>query len=362
MLQMVSYGQVNLRLEVTQQYVGNFYIGDVDFLQQNSGREIFKLHVDEVSSSSFGRFEFDISFVSTDGTVKDLVHFYTNNFTIQPVTDEPYDVISNSDMSSPVEVNYAEERIVIEHTDLNLNNVAEIEDYVQKTGKLPAGKYEFKVLFTGTSDRDVGNFMIIYNPTVIHLSSPGIRVIGAGSELPGMSAVSSTPFFQWHSDARLFNLYVYEKLPTDRTVNDVFGHEPFAEIMDIEDQYYQYPLEPTPIPNGVVRALQEGINYFWYVEAKIPTVTPEEYDILKSEVFQFNVTALDGVQNENQRIIEALKNILIPGYKGQLDQFRGLNPTGAIYINGRKVTVEELEKISFEVLQRNYKIKKVVVD
>ena len=53
---------------------------------------------------------------------------------------------------------------------------------------------------------------------------------------------------------------------------------------------------------------------------------------------------------------------MIPGYKGQLDQFRGLNPNGAIYINGRKVSVEELEKIGFEVLQKKYKIKKVEVN
>ncbi len=361
-------------LQIIQEDVGVFYIGDIDPLNISTGKVIFNLHVTNNGPDVTGRMFFEVSFTPINQTEEfsgTFLEFYTNNITVPSGVSWTF---NNLELAEGIIPPGSTEELVVEHTDLNIDFSDKMKNYFLETGKFLAGTYTFTARFMDGIDND--NIIIVSNPTLLHLLNPGRRVSGSQTTYLQAPVTGETPLFSWVSDAKLFNLYVYEKLPTDNTPNDVFSHEPFAVIENLTTTNFQYPMEPKVInkisfsgnvqvltaSKSMVRPLQPGKIYYWFIEAKISTITPGVYESMKSEIFQFLVASPGNTQSNYSRIMEALKNILIPGYKNELAKINGFDPNGVILINSKKVTIEELEMLANEIMKREYTIKKVTVE
>ncbi len=261
------------------------------------------------------------------------------------------------------------ETIEFNSYDIAFDLVEDLEQKVLATGQLPAGKYLFYI--EAIREDDPGNpipdpnlddnVIVVTNPTYVQPLFPGNR---ADSGTPPQIG-TTVPYFQWESDANIFNLYVYEKMESDRTLEDVFSHDPILHLEGYPNKIFQYPLDTTPLTFlnnrgeevgrsvGPIRLLEPGKTYYWVVEAVIPTAGEPLY--LKSEVYQFRIFNLNDVEAFAQNILNFLRQVLGPDFDRYMNQLTNYSPTGTILINnapvGRDALFNFLEKF------RNGKIK-----
>ncbi|GAB4174906.1 MAG: hypothetical protein Kow00108_09950 [Calditrichia bacterium] len=335
---------VFLDLKITVPDAESFYVGDLDFIQRNSNNFIFSLEVRNNGPDVQGSFNIRVIYQGLSGPVE-LVRAVTNSVTVPQGANW---VISNVDLNRGYPLPGTEEELEIVDYSLNFDRLNFIEDYVLRTNKLPSGKYDFTVSFNTVDDViPTNNTIIIRNPSYVQLSFPGNDI----SNPEPTSLPTIAPIFQWNSDASLFDLFIYEVLPTDESANDVFSHEPYAIIRDLTTQNFQYPITPGVLTGngtseGSVRPLERGKHYAWYVEAKISTGVEGQFEKIKSQVYHFKINSFRSNQLDNEKIFIALQLLLGKSYDEIISQFKGYSPGDKILLNGKKITSEELIKLA----------------
>nr|NIV97833.1 hypothetical protein [Candidatus Saccharibacteria bacterium]NIW78165.1 hypothetical protein [Calditrichia bacterium] len=159
------------------------------------------------------------------------------------------------------------------------------------------------------------------------------------------------PYFQWYTDvnpaAASYNIFVYERLPTDETTQDVLSHPPILQLMNYQESFFQYPSQSSPTFSsgqavGPVRLLEEGKTYYWKVESVVPTGTGNL--VLESDVYRFKITDLGQGAQSSQQILAFLEQILGPENESFLRQLReqGFEPNGNLSLDGNDVQVNKL--------------------
>jgi hypothetical protein len=206
-----------------------------------------------------------------------------------------------------------------------------IKDIALPTGQLPAGKYTIyitvKDVTTGTSS-SVGKssaVIVLTNPSNVELLFP----------TEGDQHVSPLPLFQWVFDGTTSKLWVFEKLPTQATLDEATQGTP---IFTIQTASNSYPYQPAGS-----RPLQAGKTYVWYVEGRVNGLGGKAY-VLKSPLRSFTIEP--GVSGYSS-LLEELEHSLDPKYKSVFDQIRsdGLLIYGSPRTNGAILPANELLRI-----------------
>ncbi len=241
---------------------------------------------------------------------------------------------------------------------IDFASIQDLEKKVIKTGKLPAGVYEFRVELlrdppVGAPIPDLNpgdNILTITNPTTIEPLYPGLRVNSL--EVPEIP--TTTPYFVWQSDAEFFNLYVYRKYEAD-DIQDVLSRDPILFLESYPGQIFQFPSESEPLiffnsigdpigrSIGAVRLIEPGNIYYWFVEALIPTASGVAQ--LPSDVFQFKVSDREKSAMDSDLILAYLRQILGERFDESMEPLKGFSPSGAILLNGAPANVQVLEEL-----------------
>ncbi len=261
---------------------------------------------------------------------------------------------------------------------VNADKIERLKNQVFATGRLPSGRYIFQIrVETNQLPPDQiappsRETLIIRNPSNVFLIYPGAPVSSPNTpEIP-----STYPQLQWQSDANIFNLYVFEKRPEDRSVQDVLNHPPFLRMERMvfppeqRQFFFQYPTTTQPIrlknggrSVGSIRLLQPGKVYYWFVEALVPT-SSNDYKKLKSDVYKFRILPRNPQNAQGKQIVTMLQNVL--GERGRV-LFKklmeeGYMPTGRVRVNGRPMTMEEFSRYLMQLQGSKSKIGRIEVN
>lgn len=364
-----AQGELVLDLNIIVPDAETFYIGDLDFIQKNSNKLIFSLHVMNNGPAVEGRFNINVIYRGQN-TTEELVRAVSNQIVIPTGVNWN---ITNVDFNRGIELPTPDGGSVEVHIDdyqLNFDKIGFIQDYVLKTNKLPSGEYSFNISFGTVSDiNQNNNRFFIKNPSFVQLSFPGTDISNPNPE--EISTIA--PIFQWFSDASLFDLYIYEFRETDMAIQDVFNHEAFAVIRNLSTQHFQYPITPGvyTVPSqgnlvtrseGNLRPLERGKVYAWYVEAKIPTAVENQFEIIKSPVYYFKIGSIQSSKLQHDMILKALQIILGRSYDKVIAQLKGYVPGDQIYFNGKPISPEELMKIAVQVQKNQLLIRNIEIE
>ena len=327
-------------------------VGELDLLNTGLTQPLFDVEVRSLSSAAVNaRLELKIlkdgvQIIKAESNVVEFPGNYTLNTTNTQLNQG---IIVPNSQGDPQEL-----ELRIRDNNINYSAVSNLEQALQTTGFLPAGQYNFVLTLIRATDgvriNDINpdnNILYISNPTSIILQFPGRST--AESEIEEVNTIF--PFFQWYADAVAggirYNIYVYEKLPEHRTIQDVLNYTPILQVENYGLNFFQYPTDSDPsLPSGnivgAVRLLQPGKIYYWTVEMVVPTSTSTI--VIPSDVFRFRVA--ESVQNVvfTPQIIIFLRQILGPENEGVLQSIidGGFEPTGKITLDGSEIDISQL--------------------
>lgn len=372
--QVLAQGGIDIDLSLFEQVKDSrmFYVGDIDFLKQGTGPNLFNLNI----VNNFGR------------PVEAQLHFQLrlNGISIAEVFSQPFTLPVGPTtftylglVTGTATIPATGEIVELRDFDVTLNRVPNLEGEVTATGKLPAGQYlffmEVLVLENGLpveafpDENFSNNILTVTNPTTLELLYPGAPA-GSGD----VSQVSSLfPYFLWQSDAAEFNFFVYKKLTDDQSIQDVLGHEPILHVEGWSNQVFQYPTDPNPdfppddpLQNGLpqavgpVRLLEPGHVYYWFVEAVVLTAFGE--NLLQSDVYQFKTVNPEETENRANLIYLYLRQILGDRYEDFMQSLQNAAPTGNILLNGMPVQVEALAELVQKLQEKKAEIQHISID
>ncbi len=225
------------------------------------------------------------------------------------------------------------------------DKIKRIKEIAQSTGKLPAGTYRFLIQILNASETYIlDTWEKIYEitaPSRIDLVSPGYQ-----SEVR-----TQFPIFKWIAPyLKEFEIYVYEKLPSQATPEEVVsGDKNLRWKFKTNDTQIQYPREALP--------LEDGKTYFWFVKSQIYGSRGTEE--IRSEIWSFNIklgqsiTPQITLTPEQARNLRELINVLNQSGNTEIASLLSkISSDLVILINGRPATSSELAEI-LELLKSN---------
>jgi len=222
-----------------------------------------------------------------------------------------------------------------------------LEQLALPGGTLPAGLYQFVVEASVVNDVNpprVSRFSIdVMNPSSVELLFP----------LDGDDGINRFPLFQWRYDGETSRIAVFEKLPTQGSLEEAITGTPHLtqEVRGLTLQY----------PQAGVRSLEQGKTYVWYVEGLIPESGGTNFKV-RSPLRAFTVTP-QGLGSLNS-LLDELEAALGPKYKSVFDEIRNaaLSPEGAMRLNGNPVTSSDLAHIIRRLRDNPQSITSVVLE
>jgi hypothetical protein len=354
---------VDLRLFNTQARI--FYVGDLDPAGLGNAPNYFIL---EIRNNGATERNVKLKF-SVIGNNVPFVEGETEAFRLPG--NRVY-LFNNNQLNTGVIID--EQEIKLGNYRINFSEIADLENRVTATGKLPAGVYEFRVeLFSPPNSMqpipDINtddNILIISNPTTIEPISPGNRVNSRDvPEIP-----TTTPYFIWQSDAGLFNLLIYRKYEAE-DIQDVLSRDPILRLERYPNQVFQYPSETSPLlfltddgsfsgSRGAVRLIEPGYIYYWYVEALIPSASGLVN--LPSDVYQFKVADRERAAANRNQILVYLRQILGQEYDQYMSQLQGYDPSGYLLIGSSPIEIQDLEEFVKKLVAGKITIQEVIIE
>ncbi len=368
-----SPAKVGARLVLINPNLQMVRIGDLDFSKTGPKRNLFYILLFNDGDQARVRLRFDIFYNNSR-----IAGGITNDFILPPTPPGGLRVSQQQLIDGNVPDGQGGTiRIKMKDYRIDADKVAKLKDQVFATGRLPSGKYIFQIKVESQTlpPSDLlppsREQLIIRNPSNVFLIFPGAPVSSNNTpEIP-----TTYPQLQWQSDANIFNIFVFEKRPEDRSVQDVLNHPPFLRVEKLvmpPDQrqfFFQYPTTTTPIrfrnggrSVGPIRPLQPGKVYYWMVEALVPT-SSNDYRVLKSDVYKFRIMPRNAAKTQARQMMAVMRNFL--GRKGEaimkklLDE--GYFPTGRVRINGRPMSMEEFSRYLIQLQGSESKIGRIEI-
>ncbi len=361
--------QLSIDLHLFNPNAQVFYVGDLGFTGFGSVPNIFTITLQNNGTQPV-RVQIHFYMRLNQATIADA---YSNEFMLPPGTFS----FTSSELNTG-SVNIGGTQVEVQNYNISFDQIENLENQILATGRLPAGQYEFFVELIPIDDsgsplppipdpNNNDNIMTITNPTTLEPLYPGTRV----TQNTLLEVPTPFPYFMWQSDAYLFNLFVFEKYPSDESVQDVLSHEPVLHIEGYPNQIYQYPTDPSPQEyfdnNGnrvgqsvVIRMLEPGKIYYWYVQAIIFTGSGQQ--TLDSDVYQFKVADTEQSSINSQMILNYLQQILGRRYEEVMQQLTNFSPTGNILLNGTPVEIDALMNLINKLNQNKATIENVFVE
>lgn len=267
--------------------------------------------------------------------------------------------------------------IQIDNYDTDLTVIADLEDQILNTGRIPFGQYQFLMSIwevdasgnpiSGEITDNLNNHtLIITNPTSVVLLFPG-----ESASADNIIEVNTTfPFFQWFSDASpvsgRYNISVFEKLQEHQGIQDVLNSPAIFQLEGLTQNFFQYPAESNPMFEsgtviGPIRPLEPGGIYYWQVSSLIPTAS-EPLELI-SDVFRFKVSDNSLATEMDPRILVFLEQLLGANRRHLLQQLQddGFTPNGKMTTNGIPLDINDLLETVSKVIRGEIKIGTVEV-
>ncbi len=204
-----------------------------------------------------------------------------------------------------------------------------LEQIALPSGSLPAGVYTFDVLVNLLKDRNAiqhatARFQfVLSNPSLLELIFP----------LDAERNASRFPMFQWNFDGKGSRLSVFDKLPSQSSLEEATTGIPYL-VTDLSATSFLYP-------QGGVRPLEPGKTYVWFVEGLYGT-SGGAGGTIRSRLRSFTVAS--GADPALRTMLDDLERALGQKYHPlfQLIRAGNLTPTGTIRIDGVSVSTVEL--------------------
>ncbi len=220
------------------------------------------------------------------------------------------------------------------------NQRQRIEDYVARFPTAPVGTYTFVLeAYDATTQQMIGNISKDIN---IRNASPDEVVVSLIDPQPGAIVATLLPTFSWSSPNPDVTLMVYEKLPVQRTPQEATTGIPHLSVDLNGVSTYTYPLSGA-------RRLENGKTYVWFVRTKVKTNRGTVNRDSELRVFR--------VQMGDERVqqLEQFLNTLGGNAAGTLATLESMGwiPRGEMTLDGKRLTMEDLNKLLNELTAKN---------
>jgi hypothetical protein len=293
-------------------------VGDVDFTHATVPKLLFSIGMrTQDGSTAVVKLTITLDIMLTNGDVLTNAIFLE---TKSPhVTINGSRTITNLDLGKTIPVD----------VQVNADARRKLEETALPSGLVPSGTYKFTVNATPilAGAGDTKNFSIyLTNPSSIELLSP----------VDGDQYVNEFPLFQWQFDGSQSTISIFEKLPSQSTLEEAASGVPQLTAT-VSTTSFQYP-------SAGVRKLEPGGTYVWFVEGLVGTAGGSPI-VYKSAIRSFRVTTGGPLTLAN--MLDELERVLGPSRVGVFDQIRseGLSPTGVIRIGGTTITNLDFVKL-----------------
>jgi hypothetical protein len=173
------------------------------------------------------------------------------------------------------------------------------------------------------------------NQFAVSLKSPS-----GSPDAPGRIS-QFTPVFTWTSPAKRFLLEIWEAEKDEKEYKLCYRTPASAPLLDKSFLY----------PGSGVRPLEANHTYHWQVAALIRT--PGGDRSYYSSIGAFSIQDEPGL--EAHRILASLKRLLGRDYPRVMSQLIGYEPNGKIFLDGKVITIEQMEEIAAQFLRGKYR-------
>jgi|GEM_PF-1899311 len=165
----------------------------------------------------------------------------------------------------------------------NVNSSADkLFQLASQTGMLPPGNYRYLIEVF-----DENNIKIAEDDVSDYISNDfsDIELIAPGSQLDFSPEIiaSYSPFFQWFSQANLFDFTLYEVLQGQKSKDEIISNTPVYQLKNITSKALIYP--------NSAEKLDPRKTYAWIISAHYNSLSGEK--TILSDMLWFNINEAD---------------------------------------------------------------------
>lgn len=310
-------GQSPVLVTNTVSPVNQLSLGDLDFLNSATPKWLFTINMTTVppgrTVTAMMTIHMDIILASGEEYADAVVISTKPPHFIIPGSR----TITNLDLGRTIPVNRAQIRDDAKRR---------LEETALPGGSVPAGQYRFMVDIS-VGDTTVGTAfeIVISNPTTLELLSP----------IDGDQFATQFPLFQWVYDGPSARISIYEKLPSQGTLEEAASGIPHFSTTTTSNSL-QYP------PAGA-RLLEPSKTYVWYVEG-LSGVSGGTMVGRKSALRSFTVGSTGAPSLSS--ILDDLARAM-PQYQSLFDELKsqGFTTAGTLQLNGTSISVSDLLRL-----------------
>ncbi len=218
-----------------------------------------------------------------------------------------------------------------------------IEDYVARFPTAPVGTYTFVLeAYDQSTQQLIGSISKDIN---VRNASPEEVVVSLIDPQPGAVVATLLPTFSWSSPNSDVTLMVYEKLPVQRTPQEATAGIPHLNVDLSGVSTYTYPLSGA-------RRLENGKTYVWFVRTKVKTNRGAVNRDSDLRVFRVQMG------DERAQQLEQFLNTLGGNAAGTLATLESMGwiPRGEMTLDGKRLTMEDLNKLLNELNAKNVQL------
>jgi len=300
-------GNFSIQEDFFADHLIGFYLNSIDINTGDSSIEYFKYRIINESSNSINNLKVDykLSINSSDLSLYGS-EILSGSINISDM-NVPELLFSNTDInyeSSGVPgANFELDGSLGDHLQLTNDELANIQQQILQSGKLPNGTYVFSVtLKCATNDNIIYDSIIktieAYEPVYLDLISPG----GYIQDTISTSILTTSPLFSWSSDyctqcdygIRVceYNTSLHSSLSDAINDNSVLPANQSTDFMTIPSiQNFSYPSD-----NAF--DLIPGNLYVWQIRRSYQTTQGTTFN--ESPIFVFKITSFDNLSNESE--------------------------------------------------------------
>jgi len=369
-----SYAQIDIfDLEILNANAQYFPLGDLDFTNTGMVNNYFIIRMRNGTGGAPINMRLKMEILYNGNLIATGI---SNGFVL-PADGVTYSLTSQQLALGTAMVNG--QPIELGDYDVDFDAVENLQNQAIETGAAPSGTYDFILTGIDPNNQTIiivtdtfggNNSITITNPTYIELLFPGNSV----SDPVIMEINTTTPYGQWQTDVQPginpmtgepyanYDIFFYQKYLGDISVQDVLNHPPVLQVEEYPYNFLQYPPSTTAGPQFIiVRPLEAGNTYYWFVRSNIPG--PTGTLTIESDVFRFRIADLAQAGSNAQQIIAVLQQLLGSNYAQVLTTLteQGFDPNGDISLDGQSGDMNTLINIANQVVSGQLNIEDVQI-